>query len=180
MGAKAKFILFMMVLLSGCVTLQDLASHVDKSKSEFDGTTQIMVSPNWVGSYAKMGVLWNSKMPKDEVLLLVSIANKGSIQSDKSLHLNINGKIVDLQPIDEAAKLEVSSGFVNQFSYVAPSTWSTRRFKIPTSLIKELTDANQALWRIELGQESLEGAFTPDHFGVIKAIRQLLGDIASS
>lgn len=100
---------------AGC---QTLPGGVQVSVSQFDGTKQIMMEPAWLyDSYIKLGLFKNSKMDKDEVELIATVKGAHGFAGEESLHINIDGDIINLASLDELTDIETSEGlFVGGYS----------------------------------------------------------------
>ncbi|MFW1065429.1 hypothetical protein ACEV86_10410 [Vibrio parahaemolyticus] len=98
---------------SGCSTTGNIQEtydrpgwpgYISKSKSEFDGAYNVSMEPAYLGNASNMlrlGLKWNSSLPKDKYLLIAEWAEAENFSPDSPLGLNIDGSRLDLSPVDK-------------------------------------------------------------------------------
>lgn len=152
----------LLTLLNACGV--GTPGHISKSTSQFDNSSQLMLEPAWVGSMTglKMGLVWNSKMPPDTVLLVAIVQGLNRISDGKSLHFNINGEFLSLTSIDASTNYQTENGglYLAINTYIPPSNWSSKRYVINRELLDKLVEAEKVVAKIDLDRSAIEGDFT--------------------
>ncbi len=165
-----------MLLLSGCVSTP---GYINTRVSEFDGSTEYSMTPAWVckenifdGCSIKLGLHRTSKMPPDQLILVVQVDGIRNILGKDSLKFNIDGTIVAFTAIDFNTEIKTNPGiyqpgFATRKTYVPgyyipPSDWSSIRYIIDKEFLKTILNANKVAVRVELPTSYLEGIFSKD------------------
>lgn len=164
---KIIYVYFLIVLLmAGCASLPGMPGYIEIKKSSFDGSTHVSMEPALVyrgsngfsGSDIKFSLLWSSSM-SDEVVLFAQVAGAKSINTGKSLFLDIDGEVVGLKTLDSLTNIETKSGVAGA-AYVPASNVSFKRYSVTKEFIQRLLDAKLVKVKLELSDGYHEGIFT--------------------
>ncbi|WP_165311008.1 hypothetical protein [Vibrio ziniensis] len=155
----------LLLLLSGCVNTNmkesynqlGMPGYITKNVSQFNGETEISLEPaylNDASSLFRLGLHWNTKLPKDKYLLVAEWAEAKNFEPSAPLGLNIDGDIVYLKPVDEKEYGVINKETRTLSSTVARSTFSYNRtlkqFWISRNELWQLIKAQKVIVRVEL------------------------------
>jgi hypothetical protein len=164
---KNLLISLFIVSLIGCAGMPGTPGYISKNVSTFDGTTELSMEPAWVcegwsGCALKFSLYKNTKMPKDDVILIVIVQGAELISRGESLHFKIDGELVNIQAIDQLTDIEAKSGYYGSGMYIPPSNWSSKRYYVKLSFIEKIVNANEVLVKVDLQNKYVEGIFSSD------------------
>ena len=161
---KGLFFLVVSFALVGCVSIP---APVIVSKSDFDGSTQIIAEPGWVGGagYVKFGLSWNSKMPANTLRLDALVANSGEIAAGESLHFNIDGQIFNFSSSDIISATTIQPPTVTQFGTFSGAVWAMKSYTVSPEFISKILHSTKTAWRLDLFKDYREGVLDLNSYG---------------
>lgn len=166
-SSKIKSLFVSLALLSsGCVTtgnLQDTydrqgwPGYISQNTSEFDGTSRVSMEPAYLGDASNMlrlGLEWNSSLPKDRFLLIAEWAEAENFSPDSAFKLNVDGDLIELSPLDKGDygviqdKVLQSNGPFELPMVLHNQTH--KRFWISKNELSRIIEAKKVVVRVEL------------------------------
>ncbi|WP_155760034.1 hypothetical protein [Vibrio natriegens] len=179
--SRSKIILVICTLItSGCTTgIQEsydepgMPGYLTKDTSEFNGKTEIRLEPaylNDASSLFRLGLRWNSALPKDKFLLVAEWAEAKNFEPSSSLGLNIDGDIIYLNPVDES-EYGVIDKVTRTFSTtLAQSTFSYNRtlkqFWVSKNELSRMIEAKKVTVRVDLLHTYWEEQLEPPQYAM--------------
>ena len=138
-----------------------MPGNITKSRSEFDGTERIIMTPAFLcneGMFGpclnKLGLLRSSNMAPGEVYISVEVTGTTAIYWDNSLQFNIDGEKTSLSSFDTTTRF----GFDNQ----TRTAFSARSYKTDKQFIERLLAGRRVAVRIVTQSGVTEGVFSQD------------------
>jgi len=154
-------IILSLSILTGCASMVALPGSISENISNYDGTKEISIEPAWLyNSSIKLGLFKNTKMEKDDIVLITVVKGTHLIDSGESLHIKIDGESFDFASIDSMTDIETTEGFYGSGISIPPSNWSSKRYLITKAFLKKLINANEVWVKIELSKTYVEGRFS--------------------
>lgn len=149
----------------GCTTLPNEVKpgRVELTKSKFDNSTHIHMEPACLdSSIARLGLYRNSKMPENEIVLIVVVKGAHLFAPKGSLKFIIDWNEVVFSSIDKLKEIEISEGIYGSDIYISPVNWTSEHYLIDRSFLERILNANQVAVRIDLKSKYILGAFSKD------------------
>lgn len=152
-----KKLIFVLLMAAGSAYAADAKIATD----DFDGATRVWVDPHGLDCGMTMvcpmlGARWTSRLPNEAVLQVEVINAYAAIQGAK---LNIDGEIIDLQPLDAAAATKFSSNV--QIAAGAPvSRRSSREYLVSLDLVKRIQSAQSVKVRVVTAEGVVDGTLS--------------------
>lgn len=163
--------LLVLLLLSGCAINP---GHVNQSKSVFDGSTEIRISPAWVDNpnYFKigwrLGAFRSTRMPEGAATLEAFTVSPTA--PGKAVSFNFDGQVERLIAIQEEMRSE----------RIGDQLLLGRRFEVKIAFLERLASATNVTARIETTQGYLAGVISSDAPTTFRpALRKLLARLAT-
>jgi len=159
---KNIIIWLLFLILTGCVSSSTIPGSISENISNYDGTKELSIEPAWLyDSSIKLGLLKNTKMEKDDIVLIAVVKGTHLINSGESLHIRIDKKFFNFSSIDSMTDIKMTEGAYSGI-YIPPSNWSSKRYIITKAFLEKLINANDAWVKIELSKTYVEGRFSSD------------------
>jgi hypothetical protein len=190
-------VLLITLALSGCAGMSDSIDKmaglgvVTQSKSTFDGSTTVEVSPTWLLEYAdtapnsvKLGARWSSASPKYAALIL---SYGSDVSGYKSAYLNLTGLDVNVdgKKVSFAAgkPTDFDSGAYNSVSQTI-YTKSENTVIVPLSLLERMAAAKDCRIRVHTNKGYEDSKFSIERSSAgqkaaILPIREFLNRVRS-
>ena len=165
--------LLSLLLLTGCASMP---GHVESSRSEFDGTSQVAVERAWVYTGWKavpfgLGVHHTTAMSSNDVVI-VAWSGSGNIAGGASLGFSFNGQITNLVSIDSYN--EITSG-------PGPYVWSSKRYAVDVAFLTRLVTESNVTARLHLDRSYIEGRISSDAPTTIRpALRKFMARLGET
>lgn len=161
------YLLIFFLLLTGC--LSTTPGHITVTESEFDGTTQVKMTPAHIESMNQMrlGALWHSKMPEDSLMLIASTQGATRFRSKYPLQFRIGSDTTKLRPTGRSTDIDTRRGVGNSaYNRSKQHFWVNRTFlteliKAETVYVRMVTDEGitDAAWEKSLGSLGAQQSF---------------------
>lgn len=144
-----------LAMASALATGSAHASDATVTKDRFDGATRVSINPHGLNCgmtmlCAAVGAQWSSKDPDAAVLEFEVLNSYSAIDGAK---LNIDGKIVDLQAVDNPTRYER----VDTARGVTPMRLSKKGFLVPMSLVRDILAAQSCQVRVSTADGTIDG-----------------------
>jgi hypothetical protein len=151
---------------STATTIASMYSVLETGESVFDGTKWVKVKSIWCDPIT-FDLYQDSNLAKENLASLeINIGGTYSIQSGKSLHLNIDGAFEDLTTLERITNIETkpgyySSSFRSGLSFYLPSyNISSKRYIVEISLLERMANAEKLVMRIDLARDYKDAVCT--------------------
>lgn len=157
----------LIALCSGCVTTEYLKGiydspgwpgYITSSKSEFDNSSSSTLEPAYLydgTSPFRLGLRWNSKLEKDEFLLVAEWGAAKNFAPKDTLDFNIDGHITSLKPINNnqygitfQKTLISTSGLMDVPVDMGNRTHKT--YSISKDTLEKIINAKKVIVRVQL------------------------------
>lgn len=162
---KKIIIILSVTILTGCASLATLPGSMSENISDYDGTKEISIEPAWLyNSPIKLGLFKNTKMKKDNIVLIAVVKGTHLVDSGEALHIKIDGEFFNFASIDSMTDIETTEGFYGSSIYIPPSNWSSKRYIITKAFLEKLINANEVWVKIDLDKTYVEGRFSSNAF----------------
>ena len=165
-------LLFVMILLLvGCAAktsnmVASMYSVSETGESAFDGTKWIKVKSIWCDPIT-FDLYQDTNLSKsNKASLELNIGGTHSIQSGKSLHLNIDGKFTDLSTLEKLTDIETKPGYYSSgihagmSFYLPPHNVSSKRYLVDIDLLERMEKANNLIMRVDLARDYIDAVCT--------------------
>ena len=158
---KKNIIILLFLILASCISSSTIPGNINESISNYDGTKEVSIEPAWLyDSSIKLGLVKNTKMEKNDIVLTAVVKGTHLISSGESLHIRIDKKFFNFSSIDSMTDIKTTKGAYGSGIYIPPSNWSSKRYIITKAFLKKLINANDAWVKIELSKTYVEGRFS--------------------
>lgn len=152
-----KKLLLAMLLVAGSAYAADAKIATD----DFDGATRVWIDPHGLDCGMSMvcpmlGARWTSRQPNEAVLQVEVINAYAAIQGAK---LNIDGELIELQPLDSGAATKFSSN-VDIAAGAPVARRSARDYLVPLALLNRLQAAQSVKVRVATADGVVDGTFS--------------------
>lgn len=131
------------LLITGCATTSGLEPQTNVSS--FDGTTSVTIQPHAIACSSMVcgltGFTWNDKKPNNASTMVSIMSPKlgGDYHSIKSVRLNIDGQIINLEPFPQS-----TTDFSSDDMYKK----SSRMYSTPLPLLESIKDSTNTKMQI--------------------------------
>lgn len=141
----------LMLLLSDTAA----AAKANMATDDFDGATRVWIDPHgldcgWQMVCASVGVRWTNKAPEAAVVTIELLNDYASVTA---LHINIDGTIVELQPLATPTRFEGRGGARG----VPAMRVSSREFMVQMQMLRDVLAANNVKVRISTSDGFIDG-----------------------
>lgn len=148
------------LLLSGCA---NMPGEVSSMESEFDGTREVFMEPGQVAGTQdffnpfNLGAHWTSKTP-DTAYLIASVPRENrSIRAEDGLQFNLDGEILSFDSTHTLTEHDLE--YANNVSFAE----SSREFEVPLAFVERLSEAEDAMVKLRVGQTEYREGRLEDH-----------------
>lgn len=175
---KHSLAIALILLCTGCVTTEYLKGiydspgwpgYITNATSEFDNSSRVSLEPAYLydgTSPFRLGLRWNSKLDKDEFLLVAEWGGAKNFAPKDTLDFNIDGKITSLKPLDRnqygivSQKTVMSSGGLVDVP-VDMGNQTHKTFMISKDILDKIINAKKVIVRAQLLESFWEERFEP-------------------
>lgn len=171
MKGAMKFILPLLLLaaLAGCTS----QGKISETVSKFDGTREVTMRRINL-KHIELGAYWNTKMKKEEILLVIGRRRSPIIKAGESLHFRIDGEFVNLVAVDEAAAIRFH---YRPFAF-GGGTRNERRYLASFKLIQRLIASKEIVARLDLaGGDSVESQMESNRVDLREQLKKFIATV---
>lgn len=165
------FLIVMLMLLPACATntasmVASMYSVSEEGESDFDGTRWVRVKSIWCDPIT-FDLYQDTNLAKANLASLeINIGGAHSIQTGKSLHLNIDGEFADLNTLEQLTSVETKPGYYSSSAYsgmsfyLLPHNVSSKRYLVAMDLLERMEKAQKLVMRIDLARDYMDAKCT--------------------